>query len=762
MAWFLCVTACWAADEVDLGAVHRIRQEAFGKSRVMEHAFFLTDVHGPRLTGSPQLRAAAEWVADQARQWGLANVALEPWGTFGEGWSAQRFVAHIREPQQQPLIGYARPWSPGTPGPVSGTPILAPISGEDDFPRFQGKLKGRIVLISKPRTLVPMTRAPAVVLSGQQLDEIASDNPKLNVVPNNVFGLPDPPKPLDREIARARRNRLHQFLQDEGVALVLAPGDTTDGGTVRGSGPHLQDGDVMSPPWVLLTPEHYNRIVRLIERRRNVSVEFDIGNQFHEAEEAFNVVAEIPGTDLKDEIVMLGAHLDSWTGGTGATDNAAGSSVVIEAMRLLQTLNLKPRRTVRMALWTGEEQGLLGSKAYVKKHFADPETMELKPAHSKLAGYFNLDNGSGKIRGVYLQGNDSMRPVFERWLAPFRDLGARAVTRRNTSGTDHLSFNAVGLPGFQFVQDPLEYGTRTHHTNMDVYDRLQTEHLQQASAIMASFAYFAATREEKLPRKPLPEPKPEPGLKPDIPFVTEGALTLTLDAYVPAGDGPFPAAIIVHGGGFTRGDKQTFVKPLFEPLAAGGVAWFSINYRLAPAHRYPAPVDDVISAVKWVRTNAARFNVDPEKVVLIGESAGGHLVSMVGTRKLPVKGVVAFYAPHDLAHLTQKRGAVSEGLSGLLGVKDLSPASMKALAAASPIAAIHRDLPPYLLLHGTRDEQVPHEQSERMCEAIAKAGGACDLSLVEGAAHGVGGWDRTPGFREYRKVMLEWIERAVR
>jgi Zn-dependent M28 family amino/carboxypeptidase len=258
---------------------------------------------------------------------------------------------------------------------------------------------------------------------------------------------------------------------------------------------------------VALTAEHYDRIARMIERKQPVRLEFDIQSRLiDDSKDSYNVTAELPGTDKKDQLIMIGAHLDSWSFGEGATDNAAGCAVMMEVMRLLKTLDLKMQRTVRIALWGGEEEGLLGSKAYVADHFAAPADMKLKSEHQKVSGYFNFDNGTGKIRGVYLQGNDMMRPVFEAWLAPFKDLGATTVTIRNTSGTDHLSFDAVGLPGFQFIQDPIEYGTRTHHSNMDVYDRLQASDLAQASAIVTSVVYHAAMRDDMLPRKPLPKP----------------------------------------------------------------------------------------------------------------------------------------------------------------------------------------------------------------------------------------------------------------
>lgn len=314
-----------------------------------------------------------------------------------------------------------------------------------------------------------------------------------------------------REERMRMQDKLAQFYRDEGVVLVLSAGNQGEGGTIfASSGGTYDPKKPVAVPAVALMPEHYNRIARLLAHKLPVKLEFNIKNQIDgDNPDCFNILGEIPGTGPhKDEVVMLGAHFDSWHGGTGATDNAAGSAVMIEAARILKAANLSMDRTVRIGLWGGEEEGLLGSRAYVKEHFGDRETMKLTAEHAKLAGYFNYDNGTGKIRGVYLQGNDMMRPIFEAWLAPFKDLGATAISIRNTGGTDHLSFDAVGLSGFQFIQDPMDYETRTHHSNMDVYDRIQAGDLMQASAIIASFVYNTATRSEMLPRKPLPAPPP--------------------------------------------------------------------------------------------------------------------------------------------------------------------------------------------------------------------------------------------------------------
>jgi hypothetical protein len=508
-----------AEEKVDLYAINRIKAEAFQNSKVMENAFYLTDVYGPRLTGSPGLKAAADWAMKRMQEWGLIHTGLEKWGPFGRGWSCQRFSAQLKEPQYSPLIGFARPWSPGTNGPVSGQPVLAVMRTEADLEKFRGKLKGKIVLLDNPRPLRPVSEPLTRRFADAELaQEALAPDPS----PRSPFAFPIPSargpgaQPPDREAQDYFRNMLNKFLTDEGALLTLISSPGLNGGTVFATAAGSREGkDPLPPPSAALATEHYDRITRLLTQKIPVTLEFDIQTRFYdENQDSFTVVGEIPASGKSDELVMLGGHLDSWTGGTGATDNAAGCAVALEVVRILKTLDLKMPRTVRLALWTGEEQGLLGSKAYVKAHFADPETMALQPEHGRLSGYFNLDNGTGKVRGIYLQGNDMMRPVFEAWLAPFKDLGASTETIRDTRGTDHLSFDAVGLPGFQFIQDPVEYATRTHHSNMDVYDRLQPGDLMQASAIMASVVYHAAVRPEMLPRKPLPKPapkkKPEP------------------------------------------------------------------------------------------------------------------------------------------------------------------------------------------------------------------------------------------------------------
>ena len=514
----LPVSILLAADAPDLQMINRIKNEAFHNSKVMDNAFYLTDVYGPRLTGSPNLQAAGEWAAKKMQEWGLKNTALEKWGPFGRGWNCAYFAAHLKEPEYAPLIGFARPWSLGTEGPISGTPVLAVIEREEDLAKWKGKLKGKIVLTAPVRELTPILTPPGrrftdaeLVAEGLAPDPSAT-SPFAMPIPQRPGAAPGAASgaPQGRGAVRRFRERVNQFLLDEGVLATIAPGRAGDGGTLMGEAAGSEDPKKPIPPAsVALTPEHYNRVVRLIQHKQPVTIELEVRAKVTDPADSFNVIGEIPSHATNGELVMLGGHLDSWTGGTGATDNAAGCAVVLEAVRILAAIGAKMPRTVRLALWTGEEEGIYGSKAYVKEHFADPTVMKVKPEHSKVSAYYNLDNGTGKIRGIYLQGNDMARPIFEPWLAAFKDLGVETVTIRNTGGTDHLSFDAVGIPGFQFIQDPVEYSTRTHHSNMDVYDRLQAGDLMQASAVMAAMVYQTAVRTEPIPRKDLPKAQPK-------------------------------------------------------------------------------------------------------------------------------------------------------------------------------------------------------------------------------------------------------------
>jgi len=509
----------WAQERVDLEVIHRIKAEALQNSQVMDHAFYLTDVHGPLLAGSPSYRAAAEWIVKTIKGWGIEDAKLEKWGTLGRSWSSSRFSVHMMEPQQTTLLGIPQSWAPGTEGPVSGEVMLAQIRTMEEAAKFKGQLKDKIVFMEAARELTPPTTPESRRYTDAELDELAkAPDPGAARFPFARMGpqRPGQPGPQFRspDEFRQSRGKLSQFLKDEGVLAMVMVGSRGNYGTIfTNLGPLREEKDVLPPPTIILAAEHYNRIARLVEKKIPVKLEIDLKAQFHENVDGFNVIASLPGGRKKDEVVMIGAHLDSHYAATGATDNAAGSAVMMEALRILKALNLRMDRTVRLGLWDGEELGFLGSRGYVKEHFADRDTMKLTAGHARLAAYFNYDNGTGKIRGIYAQGNDMVRPIFAAWLDPFKDLGASTVTIRNTSGTDHISFDEVGLPGFQFIQDPVEYSTRTHHTNMDTYDRLQRGDLMQSSAIIASFVYHAATRPDMLPRKPLPKPRPRPEQK---------------------------------------------------------------------------------------------------------------------------------------------------------------------------------------------------------------------------------------------------------
>jgi carboxypeptidase Q len=483
---------------------------------------YLTDVYGPRLAGSPSLRKAGDWAMAKLKEWGLENVHAEKYD-FGRSWELKRFSAHMVEPVYASLIGYPKAWTPGTNGVIRGEATRVDIASEADFDKYRGKLKGMFVLSQAPRDLQPHLEGDAKRFSAEDLSKLAQAPEPTGGMFGQMFrrpgGVPN------RELMR----KINEFWVSEGVAAVLDVGRIGDDGTVfvAGGGERGKDAPAVATQ-VTLAAEQYNRLCRILDKKVKVVLDIEVQANFLADDMAdFNYIGEIPGTDKKDEVVLLGGHFDSWHTGTGAADNAVGCAVAMEAARILKAASLKPRRTVRVALWGGEEEGLLGSRAYVNEHFASrpapppgggPEDFRrmmmtpptIKPDHAKVAGYFNYDNGTGKIRGIYLQGNEEVRPIFEAWLAPFKDMGATTVTIRNTGGTDHQSFDGVGLPGFQFIQDELDYDTRIHHSNMDVYDRIQKSDVIQSAVIMASFVYHTAMRDEKLPRKPLPAPRTPP------------------------------------------------------------------------------------------------------------------------------------------------------------------------------------------------------------------------------------------------------------
>jgi hypothetical protein len=498
VATLLLPTLALAQEPVDTAAVRRIREEAFERGQVMDIASWLTDVYGPRLTGSPITKTAGEWAIRKLTEWGLKDARLESWGPFGRGWTNERMVVQVTAPIPFPVLAYPAAWTPGTNGAVSGKATMVTVDSEPDFEKYRGKLRGAIVLLGRPREVKPSFTPLASRLGDEELAKMAASP------------APPPQPPFNIEQMRARMAagqafavKRAQFFRDEGVIAMLQQG-RGDGGTVfMGGGGSRDPANPSLLPVLVLASEHYGRIARTLEKGVAVMMDLDVRNSFYDQDQdSFNVLAEIPGTDKdrKGELVMLGGHFDSWHTGTGATDNAAGSAVMMEAVRILKALNLPMKRTVRIGLWTGEEQGLLGSRAYVDKLFGPSRDSLTQPA-VRFSGYFNVDNGTGAIRGVYLQGNSAVAPVFEAWMKPFADKGMKTLTLQNTGGTDHLSFDALGLPGFQFIQDPVEYGTRTHHSNMDTWDRLQADDMKLNAAVVAAFVYLTANRTEPLPRK---------------------------------------------------------------------------------------------------------------------------------------------------------------------------------------------------------------------------------------------------------------------
>jgi carboxypeptidase Q len=477
-------------------------QEETEHSHVMEIAAYLTDVYGPRLTNSPNIREAAQYAQGLMTSWGLTRVHSEVWGPFGRGWANEFFQASEVSPRQFPLIAYPKAWTPGTNGTVTADAVFAKIQKEDDFNDYRGRLKGKFVLTAAPVAVEAHFEALAHRYTDQELGDLAQPRPEQP---------PADPAVRERQAAQRKFNlALLKFLTEQRAAAWLEP-SSHDGGTVTvmDGGPRDPKGPIPLPR-VAIAAEHYNRIVRDLQKNVATRLQIQITNRFYDDDpNSFNLIGEITGNAKPQEVVMLGAHFDSWHSGTGATDNAAGCSVILEAMRLLKVSGVKMKRTVRMALWTGEEEGLLGSRAYVKEHFADRQTMQTKPEHAAISAYYNVDNGTGKIRGIYMQGNEGLRTIFSPWIEPLKSLGMSKLSIRGTGGTDHVAFEEVGIPAFQFMQDPIEYETRTHHTNMDVYDRLQEADLKQMAVVVASFVYWTANADEMLPRKPLPS-KPSP------------------------------------------------------------------------------------------------------------------------------------------------------------------------------------------------------------------------------------------------------------
>jgi carboxypeptidase Q len=542
-----------STENVDLTMYSRIRDEGFKHSHVMEFGSALADGIGPRLTGSPNMAKANAWTRDTLTKIGLENAHLEDWGEFGMGWQQINTWARMVSPDPEPLWMQAAPWSPSTNGPVTGEAVYMDIQDVKDLDKYKGKLAGKIVLLGAMRPTPDITEPLFHRYTTEELAEMET-----YPTGEGRRGAPDIARLIaDRARLTAIRTAALKMMTEEKVAAIITP--SRDGGNGGGTGIIFDDNganivrgaqireNAVTIPNAVMMIEHYNRLGRLLQNRVPVTLEVNIDAKFTgDQEHGFDTVAEIPGTDpkLKDQIVMVGGHLDSWISGAGATDNGAGSIMAMEAMRILKATGFKPKRTIRIALWSGEEQGLCGSRGYVHNHFGGPEGAPL-PACGATTGvpgqatapqppikttkewetldaYYNLDNGTGRVRGVYTQENYAVAPIFRQWIAPLADLGVTAISYRNTGGTDHLSFDAVGLPGFQFIQDPMDYETRTHHSDMDTFDRLHALDLEQGAVLEAIFLYNTSEREAMMPRKPFPHPElehqstaPIPGIFPN-------------------------------------------------------------------------------------------------------------------------------------------------------------------------------------------------------------------------------------------------------
>jgi carboxypeptidase Q len=575
----MAVPALRAGGEtINYADLNKIKNEGIQRSQVMELCSWLSDVYAPRVTGSPTAQKAADWAVATMKGWGLSNVKIEPWANrngFDRGWTNDKFYLQVTAPERFPIPGTPTAWTPGTNGLVSGEAVLVTAANEEELAKYKGKLKGKWVLTAAAPDVPAFWEPPAKRFKPEELAAMETFPPppatEFGITPPGAQGqraaTPAAPAPAGQRAgtptapqpaAQGQRAVPAQAPAPQGQragAPTAAPQQQPGGGgrggfgaarndflraegalgtisTIpRGHGLYTIGGNraadpATTLPAVSIAAEQYGRIARMLAKNVAVTMEADIKNTFHPNPAVFNVVGELPGTDKADEIVLLGAHIDTWHAATGAADDGVGVAAMMEALRILKATGVTLRRTVRVGLWEGEEQGLIGSREYVTSHLATRQAapaapgappaaaggggqrggpqgpLETKPEYDKFCVYFNIDNGTGALRGIYLQGNDAVAPIFREWMEPFRGLGMTTITVRNTGGTDHQSFDGVGLPAFQFIQDEVEYNQITHHTNMDTYERLQPNDVIKMSTIVAGWAYLAANRDEKLPRKP--------------------------------------------------------------------------------------------------------------------------------------------------------------------------------------------------------------------------------------------------------------------
>lgn len=499
--FFAFIIYAFAQEIPDPIIMQKIKDEGTNNSQVAMIAHNLTDVCGPRLTNSPGYNRALDWATYICNKWGLVNAGREAWGEFGKGWSNEEATLEMKVPYYKSIIAYCVPWCKSTGKAIRAELVMLDQLDSASIEKASASIKGKIVMLKPSNTKLP----DAFKAFASRYGDTSLDN-----IPEKYMFTR---QQLEYYLPLIKKNYYCKlYLEKMGaVGLISSSNKSIDGTVFVDGGSGYAKGYEATLPEMKTSMEDYLNLLRLLQDNKKVELDMDVQTTFYDKDlTGYNFVAEIPGTDpsLRSQVVMLGGHLDSWAGGTGATDNAAGCIVTLEAMRILKALGVQPRRTIRIALWGGEEQGLYGSFGYVKKHFGNPADMKLKEEQTKISAYYNLDNGSGKIRGIYTQGNEAVREIFKTWLAPFADMGANGgVTLSNTGSTDHISFDAVGIPGFQFIQDPLEYETRTHHSNMDTYDHLSLEDLKQAAIVMAAFVYNTAMRNEMMPRKPLPKPE---------------------------------------------------------------------------------------------------------------------------------------------------------------------------------------------------------------------------------------------------------------
>jgi hypothetical protein len=512
LCMFSFSTAVFAQEKLDIATIDKIKEEGLKRSQIMDIMFNLTDASGNRLTNSPGYFRAANYAKDKLVSIGLSNAALDPWGEFGKGWELEKSYLAMTAPYYKAIQNYPKAWTGGTKGLKNAEIVAVVLKDSAGLEQYRGTLKGKIIIIDKLEAYKQSFKADAVRFTDEEVEKMANAAP---MQPRGQGATPDTAMMRRMQAMRGSGNVLNilkaMAISEGAVAMLTSSPRFHDGTIFSQGGGGYKGTDPENFLDIAIGIEDYNTILRLVKAGTAVKLDADVKTKFYNKDlQGYNVIAEIPGTDpvLKDEIVMIGAHLDSWHTGTGATDNASGSAVMMEALRILKTVGINNKRTIRIGLWGGEEEGLLGSRGYVKKTFADPATMQLLPSHEKFSSYFNIDNGTGKVRGIYLQNNAACKEIFEQWFAPLKDITNGTITISNTGGTDHQAFDGVGLPGFQFIQDPIEYDTRTHHSNMDVLDHVSEDDLKQIATIVATFVFDAAQRDQKLPRNELPKPRP--------------------------------------------------------------------------------------------------------------------------------------------------------------------------------------------------------------------------------------------------------------